>query len=65
MASQFSGRNVGQHLTDVVTGTATQSTDIEIRIDLTKNWTEMEIEWAFTDLLNFIRQNRSPYAGEP
>ena len=66
MASQFTGRNVGQHLTDVVTATSTGSTDIEVRIDLTKSWTLMEIEWALKDIWYFIlQQNPVPYTGEP
>lgn len=61
MASQFTGLNRGQHLSDVVTGTSTNGTDIEVRIDLTKNVNELDIEIALTDILNYIRQHRDPY----
>lgn len=46
MANQFYGLNRGDNdqSETVQTGTSTQGTDLEVRIDLTKSFTKAEIE---------------------
>lgn len=69
MASAFYGLNRGQTGrsapagTQVVTesATTTGSTDVEIRIDLTKSLAKSEIDQIILELREWIMQNRSKF----
>lgn len=70
MASAFFGLNRGQtEFTGDAAGTqgitesatTTGSTDIEIRIDLTKNWTQAEMVIAIDALKEWMIKNRSKF----
>lgn len=52
MASLFIGINRGQTAKDVVTGSATATKDIEIRVDDTKGLLKSEIIQKVQDLLD-------------
>jgi hypothetical protein len=60
MASQFIGLNRGQTLKDVVTGTSTQSTDFELRIDTGKSSTKLDTQLAMDILHQYIISNGLP-----
>lgn len=62
MGSEYYGINRGdpnQLMPDAVTvGTSTGSTDIEVRLDLTKGWTTLEIEEALDAIYQRIIDGR-------
>lgn len=57
MASEFYGINRGQTEPDVVKGTSTNSTDIEVRVDLTKGLLESEVLFLLETIINKIITN--------
>lgn len=65
MASNFLGINRGQFKTgDVATGSSTQATDFELRIDTGKASTKQDVVLAAEILLQFIISNYIP-SGNP
>ncbi len=54
MASHYYGINRGQTEFSVVESTSTNSTDIELVIDLTKNVTKSELMVKLEELANYI-----------
>ena len=72
MASAYYGLNRGQ--TSAPSGatqagvtesaSASGSTDVEIRIDLTKSLKMIEIDQIITELQEWIRQNRSKFLAD-
>lgn len=60
MASQYYGRNRGQNEFDITQGTATQSTDVEVRFDLTKNLDKHEVLIALDDIKHQILKDNFP-----
>jgi hypothetical protein len=62
MASEYLGLNFGdpQMMPDEVqTGTSTNSTDIELRVDLTKITTKMDLINYTKSILRFIEDGRA------
>ena len=65
MAMLYIGQNAGQQTENPevpVAGSSTQSTDVELRIDLTKTWNSVELRQAvenILDALNFSSLVRS------
>ena len=58
MASNYYGLNKGQHQQDVATGTSTQSTDVELRVDTSKITSKEDAILAVTQILNaFVQSN--------
>lgn len=55
MANLFVGSNRGQTEKDIVKGSSTNSTDIEVRIDDTKGWKRSEIVQKLRELANKIQ----------
>ena len=66
MASNFLGINRGQlqNPGNVVTGTSTQATDFELRIDTGKSSTKQDTILAVEAILNFIISDYIP-SGNP
>lgn len=65
MASNFLGINRGQFkVGDVLTGTSSQSTDFELRIDTGKSSTKEDVILAMREIEKFILGNWIP-AGNP
>lgn len=66
MASNFLGINRGQidQSGNVVTGTSTQATDFELRIDTGKGSTKMDVVRALRSIERFILSDYIP-AGNP
>jgi len=54
MANLYLGINRGQSQKDVVTGSSTNSTDIELRIDDSKSLKKSEVIQKVKDLLNVL-----------
>jgi hypothetical protein len=57
MAMLYIGQNAGQFTEDPeipVAGSSTQSTDVELRIDLTKSWTSVELRKAVDNIVNAL-----------
>jgi hypothetical protein len=56
MASEYFGLNRGDsgNIYKVQTGTSTSSTDVELRADLTKSLTRLDIELLVETIMNFI-----------
>lgn len=54
MASEYYGLNRGQHSEDVTQGSSTGSTDIEVRIDLTKGLGESDVMILLDEIKNYI-----------
>lgn len=61
MASQYFGlnRGVSDEPDEVVTGTATGSTDVELRVDLTKSLTKKDVTLITEALLRHINDGRT------
>lgn len=65
MASNFLGINRGQiQEGQVLTGSSTQSTDFELRIDTGKGSTKQDVILAVENILKFIISNYIP-SGNP
>lgn len=62
MASHYYGMNVGDHATDLVLGTSTGSTDVEIRVDDTNVTTRQQLVEAIDQLRIQIQQQSFPLA---
>lgn len=62
MAVRYYGVNRGQHQTDVVNGTSTNSTDLELAMDLTKNITKLEARILCDMILDQMFKETSPPA---
>lgn len=60
MASEFYGLNRGSNLRveEVTVGTSTGSTDLELRVDLTKGITRKDVNRLLDTILNFINDGR-------
>lgn len=61
MASQFIGLNRGAQLQNpgsVTSGTSTGSTDVELRIDLTKSLTRLDIKLLTEALIRYVDDGR-------
>jgi len=57
MAMLYIGQNAGQETSNSevpVAGSSTQSTDVEVRIDLTKTWNSVELRQAVENILNAL-----------
>jgi hypothetical protein len=54
MASRFIGLNRGQSEFDIVDGSSTGSTDLEVRIDLTKNIEQGEFFVMLKQIENYL-----------
>lgn len=62
MASEYYGFNRGQDTLSpggITVGTSTGSTDLELRIDLTKNLTRLDINALVEKILQYINDGRS------
>lgn len=61
MASQYYGYSRGTDLSPdaITTGAATGSTDVELRIDLTKAITRFEAKQIVDAIMRYIEDNRS------
>lgn len=57
MAQEYYGLNRGQTEFNVVNGTSTNSTDIEVRIDTSKNFTTSEIKNKLQEIYDTIIRN--------
>lgn len=57
MASEYYGLNRGQTEFQVVNSSSTNSTDIEVRIDLTKGFTTAEIDNKLQEIYDTIIRN--------
>lgn len=64
MASEFYGFNRGQTEFSVTEGSSTGSTDVELRVDLTKNLTKEEICSILQMLENVIMKNTTKVLGQ-
>jgi hypothetical protein len=63
MAVQYTGLNRGQQSTSVVTGTSSNSVDVEVAVDLSKNLTRKEVLDKLDQIRDFIINTRTtPYA---
>jgi hypothetical protein len=63
MAVQYTGLNRGQQSTSVVTGTSSNSVDVEVAVDLSKNLTRKEVLDKLDQIRDFIFNTRTtPYA---
>lgn len=62
MAKRFYGINRGQHQTDVVEGAATNSTDIELAVDLSKSLTRDEVMFLVQFIVDEIIMDKWPPA---
>lgn len=62
MADRFFGLNRGQTEFQAAEGAATQATDIEVRVDLTKNLTKSEVLQKLEELSNHILKGKWPPA---
>jgi hypothetical protein len=63
MAVQYTGLNRGQQSTSVVTGTSSNSVDVEVAVDLSKNLTRKEVLDKLDQIRDFIMNTRTtPYA---
>lgn len=60
MASQYFGlnRGVSDEPDEVTTGTSTGSTDVELRVDLTKSLTKKDVTLIVSALLRHINDGR-------
>ena len=61
MASQYYGYNRGTNLSPnaITTGTSTGSTDVEVRIDLTKGITRQDAYLILEAVIRYIEDGRS------
>lgn len=59
MATRFYGLNRGQQLKDVVVGTSTNSTNIEITVNDAVNLTQQNIDTLIETLQQFIYNQRA------
>lgn len=64
MASEFYGFNRGQTEFNVTEGSSTGSTDIELRVDLTKSLTKEEVCSFLQMLENVIMKNTTKALGQ-
>jgi hypothetical protein len=63
MAVQYIGIDRGQQATAIVTDTSTNSTDLELAVDLSKNMTRQEVLDSLDKIRDFILNTRStPFA---
>lgn len=60
MANQYYGLNRGQNEFDITQGTSTQSTDVELRFDLSKSLTKSEVLMALEKIENQILKDDFP-----
>lgn len=58
MAKVYYGLNVGQGIQDVVSGSSTNNTDIEVVVDTTDVRTELEIKKGLENIMPYIQQKR-------
>lgn len=62
MANRYFGLNRGQTEFDIVQDSSTNSTDIELRVDLSKSLTKSEVLVKLEELENAILKNQWPPA---
>lgn len=63
MAVQYTGLNRGQQSTAVVTGASSNTTDVELTVDLSKGLTRKEVLDKIDQIREFIvNQRTTPYA---
>lgn len=58
MAKTYYGINVGQGIQDVVSGSSTNNTDIEVVVDTTDARTELDIKKGLDNIMPYIQQKR-------
>lgn len=63
MASEYYGLNRGQTEFSIVNGTSTNSTDIEVRVDLTKSWKKAEVLQKLEEIKNHILKDKAAVFG--
>ncbi len=65
MASQYMGFNRGADLSPgkIITNTVTGGTDIELRIDLTKNLTRMDVELTVEAIMQYLLDGSTKVLG--
>lgn len=61
MANLFLGLNRGQTEKDIVTGSATGSKDVEVRIDDSKSWKKSEILAKLDEIKNYFLTHNSQF----
>lgn len=63
MASEYYGLNRGQTEFQIVNGTSTNSTDIEVRVDLTKGFKKSEVLVKLEELADHILKDKAAVFG--
>lgn len=62
MAQNYFGVNVGEHKQDVAVGTSTNSTDVEVRVDLAKATTREQALLAVDAIVSAMFEKGYPAA---
>jgi hypothetical protein len=62
MANRYYGLNRGQQQDDVTEGSSTGSTDIEVRVDLSKSFTKGDVVVKLEELRNYVLAHKWPPA---